>query len=303
MVSDLGPFLIPIASELLVSLLVFVAGYFLGKYRERRLARGRNLDEYDFYPFRADATGVPQFSLPEFRRGVGHLLKNHDLTAARQLIFIGEQNGVRFALEGRDLRDYEHLYRTNGGESVQNDNAEYLENFRRIVRLLGQTWRQMGIEVLLHDLMNPARSIVEIENGEVTGRKAGMGTTMLVLDLKRRKALNEDKLNYELDIGGRRFKCTTIPIFRVDYGLIGAICLNIDLNYISERVLRRKRDLEDFFANYCRTDMVLDENILGPEEYRLALAGKTSWADEQHRVAAPPHRDAVEGAPPAIAGT
>ena len=30
--------------------------------------------------------------------------------------------------------------------------------------------------------------------------------------------LNQDKLNYELNIGARRFKCTTIPIYRREFG-------------------------------------------------------------------------------------
>jgi predicted transcriptional regulator YheO len=135
----------------------------------------------------------------------------------------------------------------------------------------------MGIEILLHNLMNPSRSVVEIENGEVTGRKAGVGTTVLVLDLKKRKAQNEDKLNYELNIGSRRFKCTTVPIFRKEYGLIGAVCINIDINYISEDVLKNQKSLEEFFYNFNKTDMKLDENILSKEEYEKALKGKTHW--------------------------
>jgi predicted transcriptional regulator YheO len=129
--------------------------------------------------------------------------------------------------------------------------------------------------------MNPSRSLVEIENGEVTGRKAGMGTTSLVLDLKRRKSLNEDKLNYELNIGARKFKCTTIPVFRSDYGLIAAVCMNIDVNFVTEEVMKTKEALEDFFKNYCKTDMVLDENILSKEEYEMALKGKQHWKDDR----------------------
>ncbi|MES1181578.1 MAG: PAS domain-containing protein, partial [Flavobacterium sp.] len=144
-------------------------------------------------------------------------------------------------------------------------------------RLIGQTFKHMGIEILLHNLMNPSRSVVEIENGEVTGRKAGIGTTMLVLDLKKRKTRNEDKLNYELNIGARKFKCTTIPIFRNDYGLIGAVCINIDVNYITDEVMKSKTQPEEFFKNYCKTDMVLEENILSKEECEKAIKGKTNW--------------------------
>lgn len=274
--------LVPVITEVVVSLLLVAGGYFLGKYRERQKEKGKNLDEYDFYPFEEDKNNFPQFSIKDFRLAVHYFLKNKDFTAARQLIFIGEQNNVRNQLEAVELKQYEKLYHQYQGSKIEFDNSEFLENYKRIVHLLGLTFKNMGIEILLHNLMNPSRSIVEIENGEVTGRKSGMGTTMLVLDLKRRKELKEDKLNYELNIGSRRFKCTTIPIYRENYGLIGAICINIDINYINDEVLIVKERLEEFFKNYCATEMTLDENILSKEEFEKAKSGKKHWREYQN---------------------
>lgn len=269
--------LVPVISEVVVSLLLFAGGYFIGKYREKARLRGKDLDEYDFYPFEPDQNDFPQFNLKDFRLAVHYFLKNKDHTAARQLIFIGEQNNVRNQLEHTELKQYEKLYHVYHGSKIEDDNNAFLENYKVIVRLLGQTFKNIGIEILLHNLMNPSRSIVEIENGEVTGRKIGMGTTMLVLDLKKRKERKEDKLNYELNIGDRKFKCTTIPIYRNDYGLIGAICINIDLNYINDEVLQKRDKLEEFFKNYCATDMALQENILGKDEFEKANKGKRNW--------------------------
>lgn len=274
--------LVPVISEVVVSLLLFGGGYFIGKYREKARKYGKNLEEYDFYPFEADKNNFPEFNVKDFRLAVHYFLKNKDNTAARQLIFIGEQNNVRNLLELPELTQYEKLYRVYHGDKIEDDNNEFLENYRRIVHLLGQTFKNMGIEILLHNLMNPSRSVMEIENGEVTGRKIGMGTTMLVLDLKKRKRLNEDKLNYELNIESRKFKCTTIPIFRKDYGLIGAICINIDVNYINDEVVKTKERLEDFFKNYCHTDMVLEENILSKEEFEKAIKGKRHWKENSN---------------------
>ena len=107
---------------------------------------------------------------------------------------------------------------TRARARIAEDNDEFLENYKRIVRLIGRTFHDMGIEVLLHNLANPAKSICAIEGGEVTGRALELGTTSLVIDLKKRKLLNQDKLNYELNIGARRFKCTTIPIYRREFG-------------------------------------------------------------------------------------
>ncbi|HEY0899430.1 MAG TPA: PAS domain-containing protein [Sphingobacteriaceae bacterium] len=271
--------LVPVVAEVVTSLLLFGGGYFIGKYRARIADRGKNLEEYDFYPFKADENNFPQFSLEDFRLAVEHFLKNVNNTAARQLIFIGEQNLVRVQLQSDELKRYHKLYRKYHGSVVENDNNEFLENYRRIVRLIGQTFRHVGIEILLHNLMNPSRSLIEIENGEVSGRKAGMGTTVLVLDLKRRKALNEDKLNYELNIGSRKFKCTTIPIFKNDFGLIGAICINIDVNYVTDEVLKSTEQIEEYFRNFCHTDLQLDENILSKEEFEKARAGKRHWKE------------------------
>jgi hypothetical protein len=209
-------------SEFTASALLVVAGFLIGRYRERRRLRGKDLHQYDFYPYVATPEKFAEFSLKDFRLGVHHLLRNPDARAARQLIFIGEQNSVRDQLGPEDLRAYERLYKKFHGASVTDDSREFLENYRNIARLIGRTFPHMGIEVLVHDLSNPTRSITCIEGGEVTGRVLEMGTTALLVDLMRRVNQKEDKLNYELNIGARRFKCTTIPILRKDCGVAGA---------------------------------------------------------------------------------
>jgi len=268
-------------SEFTASALLLVAGYWVGRHRERRRLRGKALHEYDFYPYVSTPERFAEFSLKDFRLGVHHLLRNTDLRAARQLIFIGEQNNVRQQLSAEDLRAYERLFARCHGKSVTDDSREFLENYRSIARLLGRTFPHMGIEVLVHDLSNPSRSITCIEGGEVTGRVLEMGTTTLLVDLMRRVNQNQDKLNYELNIGSRRFKCTTIPILRRDYGVVGAICINIDVNYISDYVTKSAERMAEFFRQYSATDMKLDENILSKEEYRLALQGKRHFRDIQ----------------------
>jgi predicted transcriptional regulator YheO len=268
-------------SEFTASALLLVAGYWVGRHRERRRLRGKALHEYDFYPYVSTPERFAEFSLKDFRLGVHHLLRNTDLRAARQLIFIGEQNNVRQQLSAEDLRAYERLFARCHGKSVTDDSREFLENYRSIARLLGRTFPHMGIEVLVHDLSNPSRSITCIEGGEVTGRVLEMGTTTLLVDLMRRVNQNQDKLNYELNIGSRRFKCTTIPILRRDYGVVGAICINIDVNYISDYVTKSAERMAEFLRQYSKTDMKLDENILSKEEYHLALEGKRHFRDTQ----------------------
>jgi hypothetical protein len=266
-------------TNVLASLVLLVGGFLIGRYRERQRQLGKALTEYDFYPYVATPERFAEFSLKDFRLAMHYFLRNNDPRAARQLIFIGEQNNVRQQLGDAEGKTYDRLVAKYQGAGVVDDAHEYLENYRNIARLIGRTFPNMGIEVLIHDLSNPTHSITTIESGDVTGRVVGMGTTTLLVDLMRRVNLKQDKLNYELNIGARRFKCTTVPILRKDYGVVGAICINIDINYIRDGVLASPERIAEFFQNYCRTDMVLDENILSKEEYRRALAGKRHFRD------------------------
>lgn len=240
----------------------------------------RRLEEYPFYPFVVNPDGHVEFDTDSFSRAVDHFLTEHNERAGRELIVIGEQNLVRDTSASDTLGRYKALYAAYNGDAVVSDNAAFLENYRRIVNHLGRSFPNTGIEILLHNLVDPAHSLVAIENAAVTGRSVGSGATNLVLDLKTRRQRGEDKINYELTIGARRFKCTTIPIFRPDYGLVGAVCINIDTRFLQESVMADAKLLTAFFENLLRTDFALDENILSRDEYRRALAGKRHYLDE-----------------------
>jgi predicted transcriptional regulator YheO len=259
-------------ASIIASGVLLALGFLWGKYKERRRF-GRRLEEYDFYPYTINRDNFPEFNLNNFRLGMHYFLRNDDATAARQLIFIGEQNNVRTQLEPTEQKVYARLFEKYDGKKIADDTSEYLENFARLTRLIGKSFPNTGIEVLLHDLSNPSHSLVVLENN-VTGRNLRDGTTSLVIDLKKRQLANEDKLNYELNIGARRFKCTTIPIMRKEYGVVGAVCINIDANYLTEEVMRDAQKVRAWFESFCRVDMQLDENILSRDEYARALKGK-----------------------------
>jgi predicted transcriptional regulator YheO len=270
--------LVEILINVLAPALLVVAGYIGGKYRERRQQRGRNLEEYDFYPFGLDERRNLTFDEAKFNAAVRYLMRHRDDTAARQLILVGQQNDVANTLAGEARNRYQKLYRKYGGDGIRDDTAMFLANFKRIVRLVGDSFPESGIEILLHDLTNPAKALCLIKNN-VTGRSIEAPATNLVLDLKMRRQRNEDKLNYELNIGARKFKCTTIPIYREKYGLVGAICVNVDVNYLNDEVRKNAENLDAFFRAICKTSMVLDENILSREEYEKANAGKRHFRD------------------------
>lgn len=267
-----------VIASLIASAILLAVGFAWGKYKERKRF-GRNLEDYDFYPYTINRENVPEFNLKDFRLGIHYFLKNNDYTAARQLIFIGEQNNVRTQLEPAEQKEYARLFDKYQGAKIADDTNEYLENYIRLVRLIGKSFPNTGIEILLHNLADPSHSLIALENN-VTGRHLRDGTTNLLIDLKKRQMAQEDKLNYELTIGSRKFKCTTIPIVRKEFGVVGAICINIDSNYLTEHVMADQRRIEEWFKNFCRIDMQLDENILSKDEYAKAQKGKRHFKDE-----------------------
>jgi class 3 adenylate cyclase len=279
----------PESALIVLGLVTLVAVGYLAYGVGRRRSVGRDeeskrLEEYDFYPFIVNESRQVEFEPERFNQAVEYFLAHANSIAARELIVIGEQSFVRDRFQTDEIERYKRLYERYDGDSIISDNDAYLENYKRIVQLLGRSFPNTGIEILLHNLVNPARSIVAIENGEVTGRKLEMGATNLVLDLKTRRHQNQDKLNYELNIGDRQFKCTTIPIYRRDYGLVGAICVNIDARFIRDTVGSSPERLDAFIDNLLKVDMELGENILSPDEYQAALRGKRHYLDEAIRI-------------------
>ena len=271
---------INVIASIIVSLLFLAAGFLWGKYKERRQKFGKQLDEYDFYPFTINRQNFPEFSLKDFRLGMHYFLKNEDYTAARQLIFIGEQSNVRGQLEPAEQKVYAQLFEKYDGRKIADDTTEFLENYARAVHLIGKSFPNSGMEILLHNLADPAHSLVALENN-ATGRNLRDGTTSLLIDLKKRQLLHEDRLNYELNIGSRKFKCTTIPILRKEFGVVGALCINVDVNYLTDDVMKSKEGIEAFFRSFCRTDMHLDENILSRDEFAKAQKGKRHFKDDR----------------------
>ena len=70
------------------------------------------------------------------------------------------------------------------------DSLKYLENYKRIVRLIGDSFPDCGIEILLHNLSNPSKALYHLKNN-VTGRSVEAPATNLVMDLKRRDSIKK----------------------------------------------------------------------------------------------------------------
>lgn len=272
-------FLLDLGVDVFASIFLLGCGFAYGKYRERRLQSGTILEDHSFYPFELDERKALFFDLGKFKTGVEYFLRHRDPTAAAQLLLIGQQNNVVNVLAGQDLANFRKFYKRYSGDQILQDTNRFLENYKRIVRLIGESFPNTGLEILLHDLSNPSQALAHLENN-VTGRKVGAPATNLVLDLKTRRLKNVDKRNYELNIGARKFKCTTIPIYREKLGLVGAICINVDFNYLDEVVREDREALNRFLDAMLKTDEMLSENILSKDEYELAQRGKRHFMDQ-----------------------
>src|SRR5919108_1896938 len=115
-----------VIASIIASAIFLAVGFVWGKFKERRRKFGRNLEEYDFYPFTVTRENFGEFNLNNFRLGMHYFLKNDDHTAARQLIFIGEQNNVREKLEPAEQKVYAELFQKYDGQKIADDTAEFL---------------------------------------------------------------------------------------------------------------------------------------------------------------------------------
>ena len=95
--SELG---INVIASIIVSALFLGIGFVWGKYKERRRKFGRNLEEYDFYPFTVTRENFGEFSLKDFRLG---------MTFPAFKIIVGEDAQiipVRSEVVVNDVEDY-----------------------------------------------------------------------------------------------------------------------------------------------------------------------------------------------------
>src|SRR5881392_2173500 len=109
-----------VAASVIASAILLGVGFLWGKYKERHRF-GRRLEEYDFYPYTINRDNFPEFSLKDFRLGMHYFLRNNDPTAARQLIFIGEQNNVRAQLEPSEQKVYSRFFDKYDGKRIADD--------------------------------------------------------------------------------------------------------------------------------------------------------------------------------------
>ncbi|MCS4510635.1 helix-turn-helix transcriptional regulator [Xylophilus ampelinus] len=103
-----------------------------------------------------------------------------------------------------------------------------LDQVRRIAQGLGETFAPF-CEVVVHDLLDPKRSILAIHNS-LSGRAVGAPTTELGLARIQDPDMPPIIANYANTFAdGRRAKSTSVGIKDADGRYIAALCMNVDL--------------------------------------------------------------------------
>ncbi|HJQ32080.1 MAG TPA: PAS domain-containing protein [Pyrinomonadaceae bacterium] len=232
------------------------------------LVEGKRLFQHSgYYPISlAPGTNVPSLNRQIFLKAVHYFLRDdcYDRLAAMDLVYLREDNIDRKGdiLPDTALPLYENLIEKydllDFIENFGEENAQIFGNFKRLVNDLGDTLSDIYLEILLHNVRNPLRSIIAARNTErVSGRSLYDPSTRFVIQYVKNQGR---RLVRALEGGSevsylkqftptKRVKATTTPLYHERYGLIGILCLNIDVDVVKGL---DKRGRMEFFDNYVK---------------------------------------------------
>ena len=135
-----------------------------------------------------------------------------------------------------------------------------LLSFVPIVKGIAKTFGK-DCEVLLHDTSKLESSVIMIENGHVTGRKIGSPMTDLGLYFLKSDLFKDNDFiaNCQTESKfGKKLKSTTIFIRDNKRKIIGFLCINYALDYLSG--IRGKID------DFCAVNKDVEKNVFNNEE-------------------------------------
>ena len=109
-----------------------------------------------------------------------------------------------------------------------------LKTYIPIANLIAKTFGK-NCEVVIHDLSIPQNSVVYTVNNHVTGREVGQSFEHLVKDVLLSKKFDNDYTANYITIAkdGRKIKSSTALIRDSEDKVIGALCINYDLENLN----------------------------------------------------------------------
>lgn len=254
-----------LASVFVPALLITVVSTYVLAYRPPSLTApkvlpGRALASYDdLYPIRADGSGSLYLDRDRFAKAIDYFSDNPSPRATADLIYLGNSNNVTLLLDSTSRARYMRLadapdYRAFA--EIDREKDRVFQVYRDIVNGIGMTFAGTPMEIVLHDTRNPLRSIVAVQN-PISGRRIGDTNTNFGVQLIKNYSSGEGQgqgaafVSYPLTLkDGRQIKSTTIPIFHEVYGLIGFICINVDVSKLDPK---HEQDLNRFIDSFKST--------------------------------------------------
>lgn len=237
----LKPFLYGVVPALVASSFIYLIFSINEKNIEIDELPGSPLASYpQLYPIVPDQNGNLALDTSIFMDATQYLLENKNPKAAADLLYLGQSNNINLLLSSEEKRAYAMLhqhYDYSEFERLNEYRNDLFRVYRDIVNGIGQTFSGTGVEIVLHDVRNPLKSIVAIQN-PISGRRLDDPNTNFGLELIKDYSIiphpGGSYVSYELTLNdGRRIKASTIPLYNKRYGLIGFICLNIDISKLS----------------------------------------------------------------------
>lgn len=237
----LKPFLYGVVPALIASTFIYLIFSIPNSNANIDELPGRPLASYpQLYPIAPDQNGNLTLDSAVFMKATNFLLENENPKAAADLLYIGQSNSINLLLSSEEKRVYAMLHQHYNYSELERLN-EYRDDlfrvYRDIVNGVGQTLSGTGVEIVLHDVRNPLKSIVAVQN-PISGRRLDDPNTNFGLELIKDYSIiphpGRSYVSYELTLNdGRRIKATTIPLYNKRHGLIGFICMNIDISRLS----------------------------------------------------------------------
>lgn len=237
-----------------------------------RVKGSRLFQHTGYYPIDIDPeTNNPNLNSAAYVRAMLYLLDSvHDRLAAMDLVYLREDNWQAFSdvlppehgptydrlLKKYDLREFR--------VSVTSETDRLFRNAERIINDLGATLRGIKCEFVLHDVRNPLRSIVALANTrEVSGRRLHAPSTRFVVNYLKHQGRHLIELEQGSHVAyakwflkTKQVKATTTPLFDERYGLIGLLCVNIDIDAIK---VMSDSEKKGFFEAYMETSGITPE--------------------------------------------
>ncbi|MCP4896951.1 MAG: transcriptional regulator [bacterium] len=148
------------------------------------------------------------------------------------------------------------------GDTVPRINNEGLARYIPIAKMIAKMFGK-NCEVVLHDLSIPQNSVVFAVNNHVTGRQIGQPFDHLVKQVLLSKDFSGDyAANYlSTSVQGRNIKSSTALIRDSEGSVIGALCINYDV----EAIEHAKSILDEFLdiqIEETQSDFEPFENVI-----------------------------------------